>query len=386
MKFNIFLLFMLTVISANAQDSTKVVTSNSGRAQEILAIDDNKILESDPVIDSLKIHLKYLKDWKKDISLNETTNYNNNYNNVVNALNIINEVNKTYDALYKDRKTAEAYNILISVNNPESDVLGFKFSDIVLKNVTKKLDNAEDLKSKDKTLFTLGITKLVNGISSLINPTSLIGSTINFISSFVPNRVQTALKDPLGKDFIDSFKEDLKPYLLYYSTLDRYNGIFNEDLYNLDSKHSNLKRDINNYIRTYVTDINVDLNQPIAAQVNTIFDFANSGRTTFDHSKINSKDEIKRIVQSLPELKSLVSELNDYYEDYNRIILQNFNRNIQLLESAKDLPDAKDDSITKLETTLSELKDGKPTGTENGFSTKFKKNITQLSNYVRAFK
>ncbi|MGM5470344.1 hypothetical protein ACS386_08700 [Flavobacteriaceae bacterium LMO-SS05] len=386
MKLNFIFLFFLMLNTIQAQDSTKVVTSNTGRTQEILAIDDHNILESDPIVDSIKIHLKYLKDWQIQTSLNETLNYNNNYNNVINALNIINEVNKTYDALYKDRRTAEAYNILISVNNPESEVLGFKFSDIVLKSVTKRLDSVDDLKGNDKTLFTQGITKLVNGISSLINPTNLIGSAITFISSFVPSRIQTALKDPLGKDFIDKFKEDQKPYILYYSTLDRYNGIFNEDLYNLDSKHSNLKRDINNYIRNYVTEIHIDLNQPITSQVNTIFEFSNSGKTTFNHAAYNSKSEINKVIQSLPELKLLVSKLNDYYEDYNRIILQNFSRNIQLLESAKELPDAKVSSIQKLEAALSELLNGKSNDSENGFSTKFKQNITQLSNYVRAFK
>lgn len=389
---NLFtLLFSIVIINCYAQnDSTKIVTSSTGEAQEILVLDELSVPKTNPAIDSLKLKLDSL-DHKlanllDGIAENESVQYQKNYNNLSNAVNIINEVNKTYISISKDRLSAEAYNILIAVNNPESEALGFKFTDVIIDIAKEHLDNVEDLKSSDKQIFTQGMTKLVQGVASLINPTSMIGSAIQFISGFVPNRVKTALKDPLGTDFINKFKESLKSYRVYYATLDRYNGIFNEDLYNLDSKHSNLGTDINTYLKTIIEPTNIDLNSPLTPQINTLFDYSNSGKANFNHASYNSNPQIKTVIQSLSDLKNLVSDLKRYYEDYTQIVNRNFERNIQLLSKAKELPKAKIASIEDLEKKLTTLKDGKKDNAgniiETGFMDKFSLNIKQISNYI----
>ena len=395
MKIIFTLLIGIAILNCYSQsDSTKIVTTSTGEVQEILVLKEPTVQKANPIIDSLKMKLESL-DRKlatllDGIAESESVQYENNYNNFTNAVNIINEVNKTYISISKDRLSAEAYNILISVNNPESEALGFKFTDVIIDIAKQHLNNVKDLKRTDKQIFTQGITNLVNGVASLINPTSMIGNAIQFIAGYVPNRVKTALKDPLGINFIEKFKESLKSYRVYYATLDRYNGIFNEDLYNLDSKYSNLSSDINTYLNTVIVPTGIEMDNPLTQQINTLFDYSKSGKANFNHTSYNSNLSIEIVIQSLPDLKKLVTNLKRYYEDYTQIVNRNFERNIQLLSKAKKLPKAKSTRIVELENNLKMLKDGKKDELgkiiETGFVDKFSLNITQLSNYISKIK
>ncbi len=381
------LLILIYSFSFAQNDSTKIVTTLIGESQEIFVLEEIQKTKSDPIIDSLKERLnsldKILISLLVNIEANDSIQYHKNYKNFSNAINIINDVNKTYGSLYKDRLAAEAYNILVSVNNPESGDLGFKFTDVVLDIVENQLQDIDDLNDDDKKIFTQGLTNLVQGVSSLINPASMVGSAIQFISGFVPNRVRTALKDPLGEDFIAKFRDEIKGYRIYFATLDSYNGAFNEDLYNLDSKYSNLEDKINQYIENVVVPGGIDLNKTSTAQINQVFDYSNSGVDDFGYASYNESMQIKKVILSLSELKDIVSELNRYYEDYTGIIDRNFKRNIQLLDRAKKLPKAKEANIESLEKKLSVLKDGEG-GKDGagGFIHKFQSNITQISNYI----
>lgn len=385
-------LFFPTVFYAQptTSDKTELVVTATGEAIEVLTLNEPKKIETDPEIIELKKKLdlleKKLEAIQTDGVINEKNLYSQNYNNFTNSINLINEINKTYKSLSADRKSAEAYNILISVNNPESEALGFKFTDLVIDFLETKVKNTKDLSGDDKTLFTLGIKKLIKGVASLINPTGLIGSAIQFISGFVPQNVKTAVKDPLGIQFIEDFKENIKNYRIYYATLDRYNSLFNDDLSNLDSKYRSIQEDISSYLDKAVKPTKIDINQPITEQINSIFNYNESGSLGFDHKKYNSDQRIKLVTQQLSELKNIVKLLNNYYQDYSKIVNDNFDRNIQLFDKASELPKAKAEDIAKLKSQLQELKDGKidQPGKE-GFSTKFQLNMQQIGNYIAKF-
>ncbi|MEN5054503.1 hypothetical protein [Sphingobacterium kitahiroshimense] len=373
---------MLCALYAYSQEGTKIVTSNQGVAQEVFKLQETVFEQPDPSVEELKSRLKSLEAWKASMDVSSLTSYHKNLNNFSNAISIINEVNNTYLNIYLDRKEAEAYNLLASINNSESDALGFKFSDVIIENLEKNINASNSLKTEDKTIFINGLTNLISGIGSLLTPTSLIGSAIGFISSFVPQNVKTAVKNPLDKSFIEKFKTEIKAYNTYYNTLAQNNSLFNQDLHSLDAKYTNLPRSINSYIQAYVEPLKYDFNKPIVGQVNTLFNFSQSGIPGFDHYAINNKEEIKKVIGSIPTLIKIVEDLNNYFIDYNKIILENFDKNSQLLNKAKDLPKAKKDVITHLENKLVDLKGD---ANNQGFSTKFSKNIEQLNNYLKAF-
>lgn len=152
--------------------------------------------------------------------------------NLINATETFTFLNGRINDL-KSRNTSNKYDLLVKeLNNPQSDILGFKFNDIVLNLVNVHI---QPKKEKGKRLLDVvdGIMQspIVKSITGLTPALSVANSVLSvFRSTSITN-------DQVDVTKINNFENALNKYVQYYVALNEANQSFN---FNLDHQKEEL--------------------------------------------------------------------------------------------------------------------------------------------------
>ena len=153
---------------------------------------------------------------------------------------------------------------LMQANNPSSDILGFRFNELVMSSAEKHFKGMLENDS-DKRRFSQVIAKIINNplVSTLAgsNPvTSVVATIISAIVGFTTTSlcvdkeggrvkdVSVGQHDVFGDKSIEAFRSEMQVYIDFYDRLSLSSRKYLEGLETLATKYSYLMFSVNNYL------------------------------------------------------------------------------------------------------------------------------------------
>jgi hypothetical protein len=163
---------------------------------------------------------------------------------------------------------------LMQANNPSSDILGFRFSEIIFSACEKHFkDVLKD--EKDKKRFSLVIGKIIDNpvVSSLANTnpvTSVVAAIISTIAGFTTNKVELEKEGGKIKDVsveqqdafenrnLAGFRKELQVYIDFYDALIVASSLYLKGLDDLKGKYANLANSVEDYKTSFYHELGLD--------------------------------------------------------------------------------------------------------------------------------
>lgn len=256
---------------------------------------------------------------------------------------------------------------LMQANNPTSDILGFRFTEIIFSSSEKHFKNL--LKDeKDKKRFSQVVSKIIDNpvVSALTstNPvTSVVASIISVVAGFTTSRaevekeggriknVTVEQQDTFENKGIIAFRNELKVYIDFYDALIIASRDYLEGLNALDRKYSYLIRSVMDY-KTELYD-NLDFNESkLLMQLAKLLPDASAKGINFSDIIHDPKiQKSQALARKYPILKQSVIS---FKKEYNTLLFNFLSDYIKTLKTAKDFPDSDIDK-TKTEELVNDI-------------------------------
>ncbi len=274
----------------------------------------------------------------KELALNNRTiveNYISKLNNIEKLSEAYKELSE--DLIYEissDRRLA----FIAEINNPSSDKLGFKFTDIISTaalNVAKKTE----MTAAQRTTFETKFKNVVTGIqtftsndiakqlASLHPAASATLTAFNFLANYynviytVDKKTVTVDEKPLlTTEQLNEYLTSITDFILYYEDLANVNSNFNIQL-------NQLEKDF------IIVDSLIKKLDIIIAENNAII-------KTFKTTTFTNNDVIKvRSIYSktVEEVKKINEQIITNYQNYNLIRIEFYTNYIKQIEKSKEL-------------------------------------------------
>jgi vacuolar-type H+-ATPase subunit D/Vma8 len=240
---------------------------------------------------------------------------------------------------------------LMQANNPTSDILGFRFSEIIFSACEKHL--AKELKKeKDRTRFGLVITKIINNpiVSSLAstNPvTSVVAGIVSTIAGFSTTEaelkkdgarikeVKVVNEDVFDEKSLAAFRNELQIYIDFYDVLILASDSYLTGLANLETKYSSLLESVRSYQqRLYASAGNQEKNIIIALSGL----LPDPSDQVIDFQAYLVDEKILRTLLVAREYPVLNESVNELKKDYNSLLFHFLSEYIDALKSTGKFP------------------------------------------------
>jgi hypothetical protein len=379
----LFLLLLFAIIGAKSQDTAMVVTVEHLRG-----------LDRD--IQELK---DFVREQRTAQALSERESYIRNYNRLLTMAELLNDLRNTIELIETDRKQLSVYNKINQANNPASNILGFKLTDVVMDSFEETLRNAN--MPKDQSLPMRNIVRnLIHGFGATFPPLQLVSSVISSISSFThlsvipetPIRNQRirfasdlamrSLTSTVDSNFVGSYTRKLQPYIMFYMELNRINTGFEDELAKFAFMYSDITQNLNNLIADFERNTTISLSRGnITQQVNALMEFHNSGRDHFRHAVFNQMPQITYTARALEMTSEFVKTFNDYVRQYIFLTNRNMENNLSQLANAKNLPNS---NVAEIERLIAEIRLKQVgTPTQPGFIGRYNQNINSITSRIQ---
>ena len=240
---------------------------------------------------------------------------------------------------------------LIQANNPTSDILGFRFSDVIYTTCEKHFLN-KIRNEKEKKRFGQIIQKIIQNpiFSSLLNSTpvtSIIGSIISVIASFSSpsleiskngnrvDNVEISQHDVFNQEDIESFKQDLQVYIDFYEALSQASGQYIAGIASLDLRKEELQQRISNT----KTALNVSLASTCGPPDTSLIRLLPDPRlVTTDFLKYLYEPWVQQAYKEALKISGLQGAVSDYKKDYQKLLMRYLERFLEILQMTRGFP------------------------------------------------
>ena len=252
---------------------------------------------------------------------------------------------------------------LMQANNPTSDILGFRFTEIIFSASEKHFK--EVLKDeRDKKRFSQVISKIIENpvVSSLANTnpvTSVVATIISTVAGFTTSRVELDKEGGRIKDVslnqqdifdnknITAFRHELQVYIDFYDALINASRDYLDGLENLNAKYAYLIQSVNNYKTELYTELDIKESNLLMTLSNLLPDPALAG---IDYNSIIYDPKIRKSLQLAGKYPVLHLAVSDFKKEYNTLLYNFLSNYLKTLKTAKNFPDcdidkAKTDSL-----------------------------------------
>lgn len=317
-----------------------------------------------------------MNELKNNAAQSDKAKYSKTCKFVLNGIEIIKEIDQGTVEIDGARKKNILYNKLIAINNPSSDALGFQLADVIDKSLELNLASLP-LGDPDKKRLRGQVSNLVEGVKKIFPPFQILSSAVSMISSFpvfqtrlekVGRKADSVITDityPITKEILGKFNGQLEPYMHFYDELNKANSIFENALY----QHVVEYRDFIEEVAALKSTIerNINLNESIGEQINTIFDLENSSKPDFNHKEKNEDTLIVKLASYCMNVYDLVGRFKKFGNDFFVIQDDFYSKNKKILEDAAiRLPFKDKAKIDALIADLSQIKDGNANDNSTG--------------------
>lgn len=240
---------------------------------------------------------------------------------------------------------------LMQANNPSSDILGFRFTEVVFSATERHFSNT--LKDeRDKKRFTQVIGKIVDNpvVTSLANTnplTSVVAAIISTIAGFTTSKVDiekdggkiqdvsVTQEDSFDQKSIEAFRMELQVYIDFYDALIIASSEYLEGLEQLEAKYAYLVQSVNDYKTELYSAFEGKDDNMISRLTKLLPDPASK---EIDYQTISNDPSIRRsqfLARKFPVLQQAVS---DFKKDYNALLFKYLDTYIQTLRMADKFP------------------------------------------------
>lgn len=264
---------------------------------------------------------------------------------------------------------------LMQANNPTSDILGFRFTEIIFSASEKHFKEA--LKDEgDKKRFSQVISKIIDNpvVSSLANTnpvTSVVAAIINIVAGFTTSRTEVEKEGGRIKDVtveqqdafenrgISAFRNELKEYIDFYDALIIASCDYLEGLDALNRKFANLIQSVTDYKKELYTELDFKESNLLMQLAKLLPDPAADG---INYSGIIHDPKIQKsqlLARKYPVLQQAVSS---FKKEYNTLLFNFLSDYIKTLKTARDFPSGDIDKtktdalVTDIETFINSQK------------------------------
>jgi hypothetical protein len=253
---------------------------------------------------------------------------------------------------------SELFTRLMQANNPSSDVLGFRFNDIIFSAAEKHLK--ETLKDEDdKKRFSQVLGKIISNpvVTSLAgtNPvTSVVASIISAIAGFSTSRVSidreggriknvsVAQQDAFEIREVTAFRKELQVYIDFYDAMITNSTYYIKGLEELKMKNTSLVTTVNDFKCQLETAQGISAGNPLLTLSNTLPDPQLKG---LDYNLLLFDSRIRTLNQLVVPFESVYREVADFKSDYDNLLFNFLNENIKTLGLIYSFPETAVDTV-----------------------------------------
>jgi len=248
---------------------------------------------------------------------------------------------------------SELFTRLMLANNPSSDVVGFRFNDIIFRAAEKHLK--ETLKDEDdKKRFSQVLGKIISNpvVTSLAgtNPvTSVVASIISAVAGFSTSRVSidreggriknvsVAQQDAFEIREVTAFRKELQVYIDFYDAMISNSTHYINGLDELKMKNTSLVTTVNNFKYQLENAQGISAGNPLLTLSNTLPDPQLKG---LDYNLLLFDSRIRTLHQLVVPFESVYREVADFKSAYDNLLLNFLNENIKTLGLTYSFPEA----------------------------------------------
>lgn len=264
---------------------------------------------------------------------------------------------------------------LMQANNPTSDILGFRFTEIIFSSSEKHFKNVLK-EERDKKRFSQVVCKIIDNpvVSSLANTnpvTSVVASIISVVASFTTSRaevekeggriknVTVEQQDAFENKGISAFQNELKVYIDFYDALIISSRNYLEGLNALNRKYSYLIQSVTNYKTELYIGLDFNESRLLMQLAKLLPDPSTEGINFSDILRNPKIQKSQLLARKYPVLQQAVVS---FKKEYNTLLFNFLSDYVRTLKTAKDFPDSDidktktDELINDIETFINSQK------------------------------
>lgn len=241
---------------------------------------------------------------------------------------------------------------LMQANNPTSDILGFRFTEVIF-TASERYFSYVLKDEHDKKRFTQVIGKIIDNpiVSSLANTnpvTSVVAAIISTIAGFTTSKVDiekeggkiqdvsVKQEDAFDNRSITAFRDELRVYIDFYDALILASSDYLEGLEELDAKYAYLIKSVSDYKAELYSALDVRENNLLIRLSRMLPDPAIK---KIDYQVIFNDADIRRCQLLARKFPVLQQAVNDFKKDYNALLFTYLDTYIKTLSKTSEFPD-----------------------------------------------
>ena len=372
------LVFLLFALLTNAQTETRNVEAAQTLTYEV----DTLSLELTKDLMTMKETVSALKNKEEE---SQKGKYLKSYQLILRGLDIIQELHSGTLQIQSARSQNIFYKKVMDMNNPASNALGFQLLDVIVKSIEDNIASLP-IPPPDKERLTSSISNLVDNVKTIFPPLNILSNVLSMVSGFSFFRAKSEKKNettiesvnPIGKDVLGKIKNQLVPYIEFYSELDKINSKFQNALYQHIVQYKDYIENLYS-IKQDIENSGIDFKVILADQLNNIFEYNKMSLADFDFISKNRDEKIKKLKINAYSVFDLVDQYKKFSNDF--VLIQNdfFQSYIQVLEKkVMWLPIKDDTKISQLVQDLNNTKNGNETEGIMGFDVAYKQRLSSI--------
>jgi len=240
---------------------------------------------------------------------------------------------------------------LMQANNPASDVLGFRFTDVVMSAADKHFMH-QLKKETDRKRFSQAIGNIIsnpvvstlahsNPISSVVS--SLITVIVGFTTSSVnANKDNNRARDlsveqstPFNEKEIAAFRKELEIYINFYDELISISDHYLKGIENLNDKYAFLVQSVTSYKAELYTQTESQENNPL---ISLTLSLPEPDRAGVDFGSMLNDPSVRQTLQAARKFPLLKQSVEYFKTEYYSLLFHFLTSYSQTLEKAKTFP------------------------------------------------
>jgi len=378
-------LFIIPLMIIHAQ--VPPVETRSVEAEQTLNFEvDTLSIALTNDLQTLKATVSSLKSKSEE---SEKGKYLKKYQLILRGLDIVQELYAGTLQIQSARSQNIFYKKVMDMNNPSSNALGFQLLDVIVKSVEQNIETLP-IPQPDKQRLTGTVSNLVDNLKTVFPPLNIISNILSVVSSFSifkpkmerKNEFSVESSNPIGKDILDKIRNQLVPYIEFYSELDRVNMKFQNAIYQHVVQHKDYIENLYS-VKLEIESSGIDFKAVLGDQLNKIFEYDKMSSANFDFISKNKDEKIKKLTINSYSVFDLVDEYKKFSNDF--VLIQNdfYQSYIQVLEkSVMRLPIKDDSKISQLVQDLNSTKNGNEAEGIVGFDVAYKQRLSSIISKV----
>ena len=307
-------------------------------------------------LDELRVRIRTLENENRELSSagrsSDSITYCQIRTEIFETFAGLGKLDADYRNITEKIEVTGLFSKLLEASNPTSDILGFRFTEIIFKSAEKHLLDA--LKNeKDKKRFSEVIGKIIDNpvVTTLANTnpvTSVVASIISAIAGFTTSKVD--LEKEGGKirnvtveqqgafdnRCINAFHQDLEVYIEFYDAMIITSDEFLKSIDYLRIKYFYLIQYIREYKASLYSAMDINENNMLVRLSSVLPDPASSG---LDFHALTLNEHVQKCQSLSGRYSTLQFSVDEFRKEYNIILFRFLTGYRQILETALEFPE-----------------------------------------------